>query len=454
MMIRSAAVLGAGVMGAQMAAHLANAGVPVTLLDVTRDAAREGLKRARTLKPDPFFTPDLASLIRTGSFDEDLDLVRPADWIIEAIVERLDAKQALLARVDARAPRRTRSSAPTRRAFRSRAIAEGRSDELPPALARHALLQSAALPAPAGDHPDGGHRSRRRRAVATFADRRLGKGVVVAKDTPNFIAQPHRAVRRDADAAALERGDVHDRGDRRDHRTGDRPAEERDVPHDGHRRHRRPRRTWLQQPRERLPTTMTRAVRAAALRRAMIARGLIGEKAGRGFYKVRRRRRRHPHARSGDAGVPPEAAGAAAVARGRASRSRSPANAIRTLFNGKDKVGEFLRADAGADARLHRHGRARRSPLDRRRRSRDAVGLRLGPRPVRDVDAIGASDVLGDRSLANGADVPAPRRPVRNGRPPDLQISAQGRRGSSAATPAPAWSTSATACSASSSTRR
>ena len=70
MAIRSAAVLGAGTMGAQIAAHLANAGVSTILLDLTADAARDGLKRARTLKPDPFFTPDTAGLISTGSFDD------------------------------------------------------------------------------------------------------------------------------------------------------------------------------------------------------------------------------------------------------------------------------------------------------------------------------------------------------------------------------------------------
>ena len=59
--IRSAAVLGAGTMGAQIAAHLANAGVPVLLLDVTPDAARDGLKRAAALKPDPFFTKDASA---------------------------------------------------------------------------------------------------------------------------------------------------------------------------------------------------------------------------------------------------------------------------------------------------------------------------------------------------------------------------------------------------------
>src|SRR5262252_908762 len=101
MTIRDAAVLGAGVMGAQIAAHLANAGLRVRLLDVTKDAAREGLARARTLKPDPFFTADAAALIEIGGFDGDLARTADADWIIEAIVERLDAKQALMARVDA-----------------------------------------------------------------------------------------------------------------------------------------------------------------------------------------------------------------------------------------------------------------------------------------------------------------------------------------------------------------
>src|SRR5258708_19844987 len=99
--LRQAAVLGGGVRGAQSAADFANAGLRVLLLDVTRDAAREGLQRAGKLKPDPFFTPDLAPLVRTGSFDEDLAAIRESDWIVEAIVERLDAKQALMARVDA-----------------------------------------------------------------------------------------------------------------------------------------------------------------------------------------------------------------------------------------------------------------------------------------------------------------------------------------------------------------
>src|SRR5262245_818996 len=88
-------------MGAQIAAHVANAGVPALLLDLTRDVARDGLKRVRALKPDPFFTPAAADLIEIGGFDADLARLSSVDWIVEAIVEQIDVKRALLERVDA-----------------------------------------------------------------------------------------------------------------------------------------------------------------------------------------------------------------------------------------------------------------------------------------------------------------------------------------------------------------
>src|SRR5262245_38673691 len=98
--IRQAAVLGAGTMGAQIAAHLANAGVPVLLLDVTRQAASDGHERARALKPDPYFTKSTHTLVRTGGFDEDFAELSSADWILEAVVERIEVKQSLFARVE------------------------------------------------------------------------------------------------------------------------------------------------------------------------------------------------------------------------------------------------------------------------------------------------------------------------------------------------------------------
>ena len=75
--IRKVAVLGAGVMGAQIAAHLANAGIPTLLLDLTADVTRDGLKRATALRPDPFFARETVALIRTGGFDNDLPQLDP-----------------------------------------------------------------------------------------------------------------------------------------------------------------------------------------------------------------------------------------------------------------------------------------------------------------------------------------------------------------------------------------
>src|SRR3954463_1834191 len=98
--IHKAAVLGAGTMGAQIAAHLANAGVPVLLLDLTRDIARDGFARARRLKPDPLFTAAAVQLVTTGGFDQDWAHLAGVDWIVEAIIEQLEVKRDLLARVD------------------------------------------------------------------------------------------------------------------------------------------------------------------------------------------------------------------------------------------------------------------------------------------------------------------------------------------------------------------
>jgi 3-hydroxyacyl-CoA dehydrogenase len=185
MVIRSVAVLGAGTMGAQIAAHFANAGVPALLLDVTSDAARDGLKRARSLKPDPFFTPDSWKLIATGSFDE-LARVRDSDWIIEAVVEQLDIKRGLLERVDAaRRPGSIVSSNTS--GIPITALAEGRSDDFrrhwlgthffnPPRYLH--LLELIPTAETGKDIVE---------AVTYFADHHLGKGVVIAKDSPNFI---------------------------------------------------------------------------------------------------------------------------------------------------------------------------------------------------------------------------------------------------------------------------
>src|SRR5262245_34024071 len=185
--IRSVAVLGAGTMGAQIAAHLGNAGYPVTLLDVSAQAAREGLERARSLKPDPFFSPDAVARIRTGSLDSDLAGIAQSDWIIEAIVERVDAKRSLLEQVDRL--RRDGSIVSSNTSGLSIAgLAEGRSSDFRRHwLGTHFFNPPRYLPLleiiPT-EYTDPAIVD----AIREFADRRLGKNVVVAKDTPGFIA--------------------------------------------------------------------------------------------------------------------------------------------------------------------------------------------------------------------------------------------------------------------------
>ncbi len=172
-------------MGAQIAAHLANAGVEVHLVDVDAAAAAAGWKRALALKPDPLFTPGHAALVRTGALDE-ADFGR-ADWIIEAIVERLEPKRTLFERVDRqRGPDTIVSSNTSGLPLAS--LVEGRSDAFrshfvgthffnPPRympLVEVIPVESTSGPTLA--------RARH------WLDVRLGRSVVVAKDSPNFIA--------------------------------------------------------------------------------------------------------------------------------------------------------------------------------------------------------------------------------------------------------------------------
>ena len=186
--IRTAAVLGAGTMGAQIAAHLANAGVPTLLLDVTREAARDGLERAKALKPDPFFTPATHTLIRTGGFDEDLAAVVAVRLDHRGRSSSGSTSSSRSSRGSSRIAARTRSSARTRRASRSRRWPRG----APTGFRRHFLGTHffnpprylrllEVIPTPDTDPAVVD-------AIVAFADRRLGKGVVIAKDTPNFIA--------------------------------------------------------------------------------------------------------------------------------------------------------------------------------------------------------------------------------------------------------------------------
>jgi 3-hydroxyacyl-CoA dehydrogenase len=207
-LIERVAVLGAGTMGARIAAHLANAGIPCYLLDVVPSAlapdekkkglsldqpevrnriVRAGLEAARKSRPAAFFTAERARLITPGNFEDNLDWCAQADWIIEAVAENLEIKRGLLARVEQH--RRPGTFITTNTSgLPIRLIAEGRSEDFqrhwagthffnPPRYMKLVEL----IPGPATD-PEV------LAVLGEFCDRQLGKGVVIAKDTPNFIA--------------------------------------------------------------------------------------------------------------------------------------------------------------------------------------------------------------------------------------------------------------------------
>src|SRR5437868_6697357 len=194
--IHKAAVLGAGTMGARIAAHFANAGVPSYLFDIVppdadgparNKIAAAGLEAAKKSKPAAFFDPSLARLVTIGNFEDDLKRLAGVDWIIEAVVENLDLKRALLKKVES--IRRPATIITTNTSGLPVAkIAEGFSDDFrrswfgthffnPPRYMR--LLE--IIPTSESDREAIA-------AIANFSDIHLGKGIVFAKDTPNFIA--------------------------------------------------------------------------------------------------------------------------------------------------------------------------------------------------------------------------------------------------------------------------
>ncbi len=208
MRIEKAAVLGAGTMGAQIAAHLANAGVPTLLLDIpprellpeeakkgltldskeVRDRiARAGFEAAKKPKPAAFFTPEIASLVSFGNFDDHLPKLKDCDLIIEAVVENLDIKRQLYERVEQH--RRPGSIiASNTSGIPIHLLAEGRSDDF-----RAHFLGVHFFNPPRYLHLVELIRTEWTKPEVScfmfgFLDQRLGKGVVPAKDRPNFIA--------------------------------------------------------------------------------------------------------------------------------------------------------------------------------------------------------------------------------------------------------------------------
>ncbi len=192
--IKQAAVIGAGVMGAGIAAHIANAGVPVLLLDIVPEGAEnrnviaEGaIEKMKKAQPAPLMHKRNARLITPGNIEDHLPKLAEADWIVEAVIERLDIKQDLFRKIDAVRKPGAVVSSNTSTIPLAKLVAglpeSFAADFLithffnPPRYMR--LLEIVAGPA---TRPEAVAR------ISDFCDRRLGKGVVRCKDTPGFIA--------------------------------------------------------------------------------------------------------------------------------------------------------------------------------------------------------------------------------------------------------------------------
>lgn len=181
--ITRAVVIGSGTMGGGIAAHFANAGIPVYLLDIVDPPLDRILKH----KPPPFHTPDTARLVTVGKLDEHEQWIAEGDWIIEAIIEKLDAKRELVARIDRLRKPHSIVTSNTSGLPISQIAAEASDSFQEHFLGTHffnpprymPLLELIPTPRTSPEVIE---------FVREFAVQRLGKSIVVCKDTPNFIA--------------------------------------------------------------------------------------------------------------------------------------------------------------------------------------------------------------------------------------------------------------------------
>jgi 3-hydroxyacyl-CoA dehydrogenase len=192
--IRKAAVLGAGVMGAAIAAHLANVGIPSLLLDIVpADAgsdrnkiARSGLEKALKARPAAFYSPKAAALITVGNIEDNLADLAGVDWIIEAVVERLDIKRDLYARIETVMRPDTIISSNTS-GLPAHLLTEGRSES----FRRNFLITHFFNPVRYMRLleliPDRDSAPELLEFMRDFGTEVLGKGIVIGKDTPNFV---------------------------------------------------------------------------------------------------------------------------------------------------------------------------------------------------------------------------------------------------------------------------
>ncbi len=194
MAINKVAVIGSGVMGGGIAAHVANAGIPVVLLDIVPPGAsnrnvvaEQAIERLLKTEPAPFMHRDFARLVTPGNLEDHLGLLAECDWIVEVVLEKLEVKHATFAKIEqARKPGSIITSNTS--TIRLKDLVEGMPESFqrdflithffnPPRYMR--LLEIVAGPKTRTDAVE---------TIEEFCDVRLGKGVIHAKDTPGFIA--------------------------------------------------------------------------------------------------------------------------------------------------------------------------------------------------------------------------------------------------------------------------
>ncbi len=202
--IDRAAVIGAGVMGATLAAHLANAGIPTVLLDIVppegsgvkgdptdesfRSAfAREGIQRALKAKPAAFFIEDKARLVKAGNLEDHLDLLENVDWVLEAIIERLDIKKAVFEKLAPFLKPETVLSSNTS-GLSINEMANGLPENLRPRFLGTHFFNPPRYMKLLEIIPHSATDPGVLEYMAAFGENLMGKGIVYAKDTPNFIA--------------------------------------------------------------------------------------------------------------------------------------------------------------------------------------------------------------------------------------------------------------------------
>ena len=186
MNIKKVVVIGSGTMGGGIAAQIANAGIPVYLLDISSEIAKNACERIKKSRPPLLMKEDLSSLIHPGNIEDDLDHISDADWIVEAVVERIDIKKSIYAKIDSRRKESALVSSNTS-SIPLKVLSENMSEDMKKVFCithffnpvRYMRLLELVI-TPINDR-------NRIKFLEKFCDEQLGKTVVICNDSPGFL---------------------------------------------------------------------------------------------------------------------------------------------------------------------------------------------------------------------------------------------------------------------------